>query len=230
MRARVRVREVEGPAVRWPEARSAVRPFGRGDGEEDEMRTRVRGWRWRRSPLRRRSDVIEAWTVLAVAVLLLLGAPALGSAAGWWAHGQAQAVAAEQRAERRQVRAEVVGTTPDALPSVQSGGQHSYRTTVRWSEPGEAPRTTTARLPARTRHGETVTVWVDARGRNVPPPADAATIWRHAATMGACATAGSAALILLGHCAVRRAALRRRMAEWDAAWALTEPQWTRRNA
>ncbi|MGP2440347.1 Rv1733c family protein [Streptomyces sp. JW3] len=194
------------------------------------MRTRVRGWRWRRNPLRRRSDVIEAWTVLVVAVLLLVGAPAVGAAVAWWAHGQARAVAAEQRAERRQVRAEVIGATPETLPSVQAGGQHSYRATVRWSEPGEAPRTTAARLPARTRHGETVDVWLDARGRSVPPPADAATVWRHAVTMGVCATAGSAATVLLGHCAVRRVALRRRMTEWDRAWARTEPQWSHRDA
>ncbi|CAL9650274.1 hypothetical protein SUDANB145_06584 [Streptomyces sp. enrichment culture] len=194
------------------------------------MRTRVRGWRWRRNPLRRRSDVIEAWTVLVVAVLLLVGAPALGAATAWWAHGQARAVAAEQRAERRQVRAEVVGTTPETLPSVQSGGQHSYRAAVRWSEPGEAPRTTSARLPAETRRGETVTVWLDARGRSVPPPADGATVWRHAVTMGACATAGSAAVVLLGHCAVRRVALRHRLAEWDRDWARAEPQWSHRDA
>ncbi|MCZ9339552.1 hypothetical protein NGM37_17435, partial [Streptomyces sp. TRM76130] len=104
------------------------------------------------------------------------------------------------------------------------------RATVRWSEPGEAPRTTSARLPAETRQGETVTVWLDARGRNVPPPADAATVWRHAVTMGACATAGSAAVVLLGHCAVRRVALRHRMAEWDRAWARAEPQWSHRDA
>lgn len=39
------------------------------------MRTRVHGWRWRRNPLRRHSDVVEAWTALIVAVLLLVGAP-----------------------------------------------------------------------------------------------------------------------------------------------------------
>lgn len=31
------------------------------------MRDRVRGWRRRDNPLRRRSDVVEAWTALFVA-------------------------------------------------------------------------------------------------------------------------------------------------------------------
>lgn len=98
------------------------------------MRTRVRGWRWRRNPLRRRSDVVEAWTVLAVALLLLLVAPLAGAVVGWWAHDDARATAAEQRAERHRVRAEVTGRVPDSPPAVQGGRERSYRVTVRWTE------------------------------------------------------------------------------------------------
>jgi hypothetical protein len=68
------------------------------------MRTRLRGWRRRRNPLRRRSDVVEAWTVLAVAVLLFVGAPLAGAAVGWWRYDNAQARAAAQRAERHSGR------------------------------------------------------------------------------------------------------------------------------
>ncbi|MFJ8145735.1 hypothetical protein ACIQ6R_11740 [Streptomyces sp. NPDC096048] len=194
------------------------------------MRTRVRGWRLRRNPLRRRSDVVEAWTALVVAVLLIVGAPLLGSATAWWAHGQAQSVAAEQRAERHRVSAEVVGRTPDTLPSVQAGGQHSYRATVRWSTPDGAERSTTTRVPTGTRHGDAVDVWLDSRGRSVPPPTDGSAVWQHTVTIGVCTTAGAALTVLLAHCVVRRVALRRRLAEWERDWALTEPQWTHRRA
>src|SRR5207237_251923 len=64
----------EGPATRLR------RLSGSGGGEEVDMRTRVYGWRWRRNPLRRRSDVVEAWTVLVVAVLLSVVAPLVGVA------------------------------------------------------------------------------------------------------------------------------------------------------
>jgi hypothetical protein len=193
------------------------------------MRTRVRGWRWRRNPLRRRSDVVEAWTVLAVALLLFVGAPLAGAVAGWWAHGEARAVALEQRAERHRVRAEVVGRTPDSLPSV-GGREHTYKVRVRWSEPGSGPRTTTARVPAGTQRGDTVAVWFDSRGRSVAPPPDATAVWQHAVAMGACAAGGTIAVVLLAHSAVRGRATHRRMAEWERDWALTEPQWTRRRA
>ncbi|MGW0613334.1 Rv1733c family protein [Streptomyces sp. NPDC002788] len=193
------------------------------------MRTRMSGRRWRRSPLRRRSDVVEAWTVLVVAVLVLVGAPLVGTATAWWAHGEAKSVSAEQRAERHRVRAEVVGRS-DALPSVQAGGQHAYRATVRWTEPGGGTRTAAARVAAGTERGEVVDVWFDSRGRTVAPPVDGTAVWQHTLTMGTCAAGGAVLSVLLGHVAVRRVALRRRLAEWDRAWARTEPEWTRRHA
>ncbi|CAM5308507.1 hypothetical protein ACFYZI_30940 [Streptomyces griseorubiginosus] len=193
------------------------------------MRTRVRGWRWRRNPLRRRSDVVEAWTVLAVAVLLLLAAPLAGAVVGWWAHGDAQAVADEQRADRHRVRAEVTGQVPDSPPTVQGGRERSYRVAVRWTEAG-ATRTAIARVPAGTDRGDTVDVWFDSRGRSVAPPPDGTAIWQHTLTMGACGAGGAIAVILLGHSVVRAAAHRHRLSEWERDWALTEPQWTRRRA
>ncbi|MER7055144.1 MULTISPECIES: hypothetical protein [unclassified Streptomyces] len=194
------------------------------------MRTRVRGWRLRRNPLRRRSDVVEAWAVLAVVVLLSAGAPLLGAVAARWGHGEARAVAAQQRAERHRVSAAVTGETPHTLPSVEAGGRHSYRTTVRWSTPGGTERSTSARVPAGTRHGDTVDVWLDSRGRSVPPPADGAAVRQHSVAVGACTTIGAALTVLLAHRAVRTVLLRRRMAGWDRDWALTEPQWTHRRA
>ncbi|MDQ0912970.1 hypothetical protein QFZ22_008955 [Streptomyces canus] len=194
------------------------------------MRTRVRGWRWRRNPLRRRSDVVEAWTVLAVTALMLLGAPLVGAVVGWWAHGDARTVAAAQRSERHRVRAEVVGRVPDALPSVQAGRERSYRVTVRWTEAGGAAKTATARVPSGTDQGDKVDVWFDSWGRSVAPPPDETAVWQHTVTMGACGAGATIAVILLGHSLVRGAAARHRLAEWERDWALTEPQWTRRRA
>ncbi|MER6632435.1 hypothetical protein ABT301_30160 [Streptomyces sp. NPDC000987] len=194
------------------------------------MRTRVRGWRWRRGALRRRSDVVEAWTVLVVAVLLVVGVPLAGAAAGRWAHDDARAVAAAQRAERHRVRAEAVGAAPDMLPAVRSGRQHAYRAAVRWTDPAGEVHTARARVPAGTRRGDTVDVWLDSRGRTVPAPPSRGDVRQHSLAVGACAAAGTAALVLLGHAVVRRVALGRRLAEWERAWARTGPEWTRRRA
>lgn len=192
------------------------------------MRARVRGWRWRANPLRRRSDVVEAWTALAVAVLLLVGAPLAGVVVGGWARAEAQETAVSQRAERHSVRAEVVGRDSDSAPTMQSVRQHTYRTTVRWTEPDGRERTAAARVPGGTRDGDVVEVWFDSRGRSVAPPPDGFSVWQYTLTMGACATGGAAALILLGRAVVRQVATRRRLAEWEEDWARTEPEWSRR--
>ncbi|MER6029581.1 hypothetical protein [Streptomyces sp. NPDC001851] len=190
------------------------------------MRTRVRGWRWRRNPLRRRSDLVEAWTVLVVAVLLFVVAPLAGVAAGLRAHDEARALAAAQRAERHRVRALVIGSPPERVSAGQGDREHPYRAQVRWTEPGRGTRTAVARVSAGTRTGDTVSVWFDARGRNVAPPAGDAAVWQHAVTVGVCAAGGAAAVVLLGHAVERRIALRHRLAEWEREWARTGPRWT----
>ncbi|GHA03571.1 Rv1733c family protein [Streptomyces echinoruber] len=194
------------------------------------MRIRVRGWHWRRNPLRRRCDVVEAWTLLVAAVLLAVGAPLAGVAAGRWAHDEARTLQAVQRAERHRVRAEVVARVPGTPAAVPGGRQHAYRATVRWSEPGTGRRTAAAQVPADTRPGDVVPVWFDSRGRSVAPPPDDTAVWQHTLTLGACAAGGTAAAVLLGRWALRRALLRHRLAEWEREWAVTGPEWTRRHA
>ncbi|MDQ0681760.1 MULTISPECIES: hypothetical protein [Streptomyces] len=192
------------------------------------MRTRVRGWRWRRNPLRRRSDVVEAWATLVVAVLLLVAAPLAGAVAGQWAHDDAQTVASRQQADRHRVRAQVVGGMPQTMPSVEGGRQQTVRATVRWTPPGEPARTAAARVPAGTRQGQTVDVWFDAHGHSVAPPPNSTMVWQQTLTMGLCVAGGAAVTVLLGHAVVRRLAMRRRLGEWEREWARTEPQWSRR--
>ncbi|WP_086871120.1 Rv1733c family protein [Streptomyces viridochromogenes] len=154
--------------------------------------------------------------------------PLVGVVAGWCAHGDARATAEKQRAERRQVPAMVVRTVSGALHTPQTGRRPSAKVTVRWTEPATGPRTTAVRVPTGTRPGETVHVWLDAAGRSVHPPPDDFAVRQHAVTMGVRATGASAAVVVLGHRLVRHAAMRRRLAEWDRAWAATEPAWTGR--
>ncbi|MFD9094393.1 hypothetical protein [Streptomyces collinus] len=195
-------------------------------GEEVGMRTGLRGWRWRRNTLRRRSDVVEAWTVLVVSVLLFVVAPLVGVAAGLRAHDRAQTVAVAERSERHHVRAEVIADPTRRLPAVQGDREHPYQALVRWTEPGKGPRTASARVPAGTRPGDEVTVWFDTRDRSVAPPPDDVAVWQHTVTVGVCAAGGAAAVVLLGSAVERRIAQRHRMAEWERAWARTGPKWT----
>ena len=194
------------------------------------MRTRVRSRRRRHNPLRRRSDVVAKWTALAVALLLIVGAPAAGAVAGLWAHDQARTIAAAQRVDRHRVHAQVIGNPPVGTPSVKDTGPRSVPVTVRWTKPGDGPHTATVEVPAGTARGEVVDVWLDAKGRSVDAPADEVAVWQHTVTVGVWVAGGVAGLVLLASAVTRRVALRHRLAEWERDWALTEPEWTRRRA
>ncbi|MFJ3234926.1 hypothetical protein [Streptomyces sp. NPDC086787] len=194
------------------------------------MRTRVRGWHWRDNPLRRRSDVVEGWIALAVAVLLLVGTPLAGALAGLWAHDEGRTAATAQRQDRHRVHARVLGAEPGQLPVVQGGREHAFRAWVRWTEPGEGTRTAVTRIPAGTHPGDMVDVWFDSAGRGVAAPPNEVSVWQHTVAVGLCAAGSAAVVTLVGHGLLRRVSLRRRMSEWERDWSRTGPEWTRRRA
>ncbi|MGW3848630.1 Rv1733c family protein [Streptomyces fagopyri] len=190
------------------------------------MRERVRGWRWRSSPLRRRSDVVEAWALLAVVVLLAVGAPLAGTAVGWRVHDDARGRAAAQRAERHRVAAVLVEDAPVAVTS-PSGRQPAYQVRVRWRAPAGESRTGLAEVRAGSRRGEHTRVWLDSGGRRVGPPQSASAVWQHTLMAGVF-TAGAAVAVVVGvHVAGRRVAARRRLAEWERDWVRIGPEWRR---
>ncbi|KPI20383.1 hypothetical protein OK074_1212 [Actinobacteria bacterium OK074] len=194
------------------------------------MRTRVRGWRWRRNPLRRHSDVVEAWTALVVMVLLLVGAPLAGMLAGWWAYDDGRAQAAQQRADRHRVPAVLLEDAPKEEASVQGGKQPLYEAKVRWTVSGQGTRTGPGLVPAGAKRGEHTEVWLNAAGQSVTPPITDAAVWQATLTTGVWAAGSAAGLVLGAHFVVRRVAQRHRMAEWEREWERMGPEWGRRTA
>ncbi|MDX2541710.1 hypothetical protein ACOT81_02160 [Streptomyces sp. WI04-05B] len=193
-------------------------------------RTPLFGRRRRPNPLRRRSDVVEAWTGLAVAVLLFVGAPLTGAFAARWAYDEGRATATAQRAERHHVRAVAVAGSGTGAPAAQAGRQYLFPVRVLWTEPGAGARTATARVPAGTRRGDSVDLWLDAHGRAVAAPPGALAVRQYSVAVGIWAAGVTAAAVLFARTALRRAAVQRRLGEWERAWARTEPEWTGRRA
>ncbi|MFI6544228.1 hypothetical protein ACIBO9_13430 [Streptomyces prunicolor] len=125
---------------------------------------KVRWWRLRPNPLRRRSYLIEAWLLIAAWTLAVLAAVGTGA---WTALAVERHVDA-LRAERHPVSAVLV---EDAVRTVgTSDGSDNYRATVRWTAADGTSRTGLAHVGSHSKAGSTTQVWLDSRGRLVPTP------------------------------------------------------------
>lgn len=192
-------------------------------------RTRVRAWRWRRNALRRRSDVLAAWVHLLLAVVLLVGVPLAGTLVGRHTFERAEARAEQRRSAVRAVRAMLTEDAPQPVPgALGAAGRRVHPVLVRWTDASGVTRTDVADVAAGARKGDTTRIWLDSRGRAVPAPPGAEELWTTAIAAGSCAALGVCVLVLGTGTLVHHVALRRRMAEWERAWAAVGPLWGRR--
>ncbi len=78
-------------------------------------------WRWRRNPLRRATDLAEAWLALTALLLVALAAPLIGVLSGSAAHTTLQRSVRAQHQSRHLVTATVVREL-DAAPAYHGPG------------------------------------------------------------------------------------------------------------
>ncbi|MGV9561360.1 Rv1733c family protein [Streptomyces sp. NPDC003480] len=183
---------------------------------------RVWWWRWRRNPLRRRSDALEAWVLLTVWVVSVVGGLLTGLAA---THSVEHGLARE-RAEWRPVVALLTRDAPKATAATASGGGRVWAD-VRWTGTDGRSHAGEARVAAGSRTGAAVTVWTDGSGSLVNRPASRPEARMRAVMVGVLVGASVAVVPYLGGRIARERLERRRMAQWDAAWARFGPMWGR---
>ncbi len=186
-------------------------------------------WRWRRNPLRRRSDVVEAWAGLATVVMAGVGAPIAGYAAGQTVDSTLRQAVAAQRAERHQVTATVLRIArpraPVIAPDNTSGGGTSRTATVSWQAKDGSRRQAQVSIVGRHALGSTLTVWADRRDRLVQPPLDPSTITTNAVAAGLGAASTLTGLLLLARRVLAWRILRQRMAAWERDWNRVSQDW-----
>ncbi|MDF3299316.1 Rv1733c family protein [Streptomyces tropicalis] len=185
-------------------------------------RTGVWLWRWRSNPLRRTSDVVEAWLLLAACVLAVAG----GLLSAVLTSGVMQRSADRVRAESRPMAAELTAEATHG-PARPSSAALVWGT-VRWTDRDGTAHTGRARVPAAARPGNQVTVWTNGRGRLTSPPASAADATFQAALGGLWAGTAAVGAVLGGVKLVRGRLDRHRMAQWAEEWALVDSQWGRK--
>ncbi|QTD96848.1 Rv1733c family protein [Streptomyces cyanogenus] len=182
-------------------------------------------WRWRRNPLKRRADVVEAWVVLGACLLTVLA----GVLAGLAAAGSVEDGLARERAAWRPAVARVVAQVPG------SSSAHSHKaspgeriwTEVRWTVPDGSAHTGQVRVEPGSKPGTPVTVWTDPQGHLVSRPTTASEAAFRATLTGLLVGVSAAAVPFVAGLAVRTRLERRRMDAWDTEWSRLGPQWGR---
>ncbi|MFF0745444.1 hypothetical protein ACFYVL_34100 [Streptomyces sp. NPDC004111] len=185
------------------------------------------GWRWRRNPLRRPCDTVEAWARLVLLTVVFLWVPLAGALCGAATYDAAATEAARQRAALHVVRATVVRSDP-APTAAYGSGQTRHPVTVRWRGPDGAQRVAVVRTRTDTPVGSRTDVWLDAAERAVTGPPSGVELGTAAVAVGSVTAIGGWLTAAGLWCAVRASAHRRRLAEWERDWARTEPRWSGR--
>ncbi|PWI17947.1 hypothetical protein DI272_30155 [Streptomyces sp. Act143] len=183
--------------------------------------TKVWFWRWRRNPLRRRSDRLEAWIVVATWVIALAGALFAGRAT----EAGMQHSFAERRAQVHPVAAVLTQNAPKTPTVTTSGGDTRVWAKARWTDSDGVTRTSLVKVEPGSAAGTSVEVWTDRAGNPVTTPVTAADARVQSVLVGV-SVALVAGTTVIGCGRLARFRLdRARMREWETEWARVGPQW-----
>jgi hypothetical protein len=181
-------------------------------------------WRWRRNPLKRRADRVEAWVVLGVWTLTAF----VGMLAGTTVSRSVEDGLARERVEWRPLVAHLDERAPGTAS--ENGGVSRAELVwakATWTAADGSSHSGQLRVPAASAAGTPVTVWTDPEGRQVTRPVTESQAHVRAFLIGSVAGLGAADAPLLGGRALRRRMERGRMDQWDAEWSRFGPMWGR---
>ena len=180
-----------------------------------------------KSPLRRRTDRIEAWITAALLAMFLIGAPLSWATAGRWVR---QNGALEQHAQQswHQVPAVLLQSAP-ALSNfdVRASWNLQVPALARWAGPRGQKMVGRVQVTPGTPVGHTVPVWVDGSGRLTGVPLFHTELVKREIGAEVLAPICLAVALFMVGWLVRLLMNRRRLAGWETGWASIGPRWTR---
>ncbi|MEV0439731.1 hypothetical protein AB0I84_47455 [Streptomyces spectabilis] len=187
-------------------------------------------WRWRRNPLRRGTDLAEAWVALVALVLIVVAAPVVGAVTGSLTNDALLRSVEAQRESRHVVTATVLKKLDkaplDPDPETSSARDAQRRVLAAWRGPdGSGHAGAVASELKSPRPGDRFTVWTDRHGRVVGRPLDPATATTHAALAGFGAALAGVGLVEGARRLLLWRIVQRRHARWDQAWEQAGPDW-----
>ncbi|AZP15410.1 hypothetical protein ACIGMX_40820 [Streptomyces aquilus] len=181
---------------------------------------KVRLWRWRSNPLRRRTDVVEAWLLLGLWCLAAAGGAVVGMVT---AHGVEQSLD-DRRAQRHPVSAVLTQDASDEAVKATSSDDYAWAK-VRWTAADGSSRTGLARVEPGIKAGSVTRIWLDRHGNLAPAPVSDEEAELQGVVLGAATAVFVCVVALPLGWVLHERVDRRRMAQWDSEWAKVGPQW-----
>ena len=178
------------------------------------------------NPLRRRTDRIATLLTAQLLLVFLVGAPLLAIGTYSWA---GRVGAAELRAERSWHVVSAVLLKTVSAPNSFATGLFGYSwVPARWVAPNGTARSGNIPVEVGMAAGRKVPIWVDGAGRPTDAPLTHRAVQARAATMAAVATTALVFVLSFLAWAGHKLLDRRRLADWELAWAIVGPKWTKR--
>jgi hypothetical protein len=184
-----------------------------------------RGLRPDRNPLRRKSDRVEAFILGGLIVAAATVAPLVAVETSHWTYDSAIQMAQVQRETGHQVTAVLV-----AAPATTTSGYtvaSLVEAQARWTAPDSRPHAGQIPVPAGSSKGQTFRIWIDAAGDVTGPPLTRAQAADQGTFVGVMAVIVTLMTCIATAGITRFAVNRRRIARWEADWAVTAPMWSR---
>ena len=178
-----------------------------------------------RNPLRRRSDLVDAWLVPVAIVVFVALCPLVLAVVGSWTRA-ANTSEEHAQAHWHHVQAVLLQSVPGAEQADHGTNSWIAWAPARWTA-GGIEHTGIVPALSGTRAGAVVTVWLDSAGRaHVPPLTPGAASGRvvEASVAGLAVLAVTLAIMTV---LARRFLDRRRLDGWETAWLSVGPTWSR---
>ncbi|MEV5985273.1 hypothetical protein AB0L85_09655 [Streptomyces sp. NPDC052051] len=192
-----------------------------------EAAPRTLWWRFRRNPLRRRTDLLRAWNGLALLLALLVVTPTVMLLVGNAAYHDLRRTAEHDARTSHRTPAVLEHDAPrHPEPGSDEANKALYPVTVRFTAPDGRARTAKTGVAPGLPAGSRVHVWVTDEGTLTEPPLTKRQIRDNAIGWALLAAIATALTGAGAYGVVRRGLERRDLAAWDSAWTTTAPRWT----
>ncbi|MER5717492.1 hypothetical protein [Streptomyces sp. NPDC002132] len=184
-------------------------------------------WRWRRNPLRRPSDLLQAWIGLILVITVVISAPLAAWSVGITVHDMLTANACEQARTGRHTTAVLLNDAPGhPEPGSAEAREIQYPVKVRYTAPDGTARTYTTDVDPGLPAGHRVRVWTNAEGTLTKPPVPPDEIRSRAVGAGALTAITVLITGALSYRLTARVLDRRRIRVWETEWQQTARRWT----